>query len=75
MEHWEGNDEIHYFWYYDNFYPDMIHDEEDMRYLNFRYSDNKVVPDVLTAYYPYNDLKYNYFLNNRDGTAQINKNL
>ena len=62
LRHWEGLDDKHYFWYYDTLYPDLIHDEEDMRYINFRYSDQKVVPDPLTAYYPYEQLKYRGFL-------------
>ena len=37
--HWEGKDDQHYFWYYDTLYPDFLHDEEDMRYINFRYTD------------------------------------
>lgn len=44
----------------------MFHDEEDMRYINFRYTDNKVVPDPLTGYYPYDDMKYGKFLNSKD---------
>ena len=34
-----GKDDMHYFWYYDTLYPDMLFDEEDMRYINFRYTD------------------------------------
>ena len=27
--HWEGKDDMHYFWYYDTLYPDLLHDEEE----------------------------------------------
>ena len=37
--HWKGKDDPHYFWYYDTLYPDMLHDSDDMRYINFRYTD------------------------------------
>ena len=57
---------MHYFWYYDTLYPDMLFDEEDMRYINFRYTDAKVAPDPLTAYYPYDHLKYGEFLNKKE---------
>ena len=43
----------------------MFHDEEDMRYINFRYSDNKVVPDALTGYYPMDNMRYGEFLNKK----------
>ena len=66
VNHYNGNDELHYTWYYDTLYPDMFFDEEDMRYINFRYSDAKVVPDPLTGYYPYDHLKYGKFLNKKD---------
>lgn len=65
LRHLQGKDDLHYFWYYDTLYPDMFHDEEDMRYINFRYTDNKVVPDPLTAYYPYDNLKYGKFLDKK----------
>lgn len=71
VNHWNGEDDLHYFWYYDSLYPDLLHDEEDMRYINFRYTDQKVVPDPLTAYYPYDDLKYNYFLTKKTGDAHV----
>ena len=51
--HWKGNDDQHYFWYYDTLYPDMLHDADDMRYINFRYTDQKVSPDAMTGYYPH----------------------
>jgi hypothetical protein len=40
--HWEGKDDQHYFWYYDTLYHDLVHDEEDMRYINLSYTDLKV---------------------------------
>jgi hypothetical protein len=64
--HWEGKDDMHYFWYYDTLYPDMFFDEEDMRYINFRYTDNKVAPDPLIGYYPYENLKYGKWLNKKE---------
>lgn len=54
--------EDHYFWYYDTLYPDHIYDPEDNRYINFAYSDSPVQPEQLTAYYPYDHLKYHTFL-------------
>jgi hypothetical protein len=63
--HWKGEDDQHYFWYYDTLFPDMLYDAEDMRYLNFRYTDQKVVPDALTGYFPYENLKYGKFLNQK----------
>lgn len=65
LKHYQGKDDLHYFWYYDNNYPDMLHDEEDMRYINFRYTDQKVSPDPLTGYYPYDNLKYGKFLDKK----------
>ena len=62
LRHLRGEDELHYWWYYDTLYPDMLHDEEDMRYINFRYTDQKVSPDAMTGYYPYDNLKYGDFL-------------
>ena len=62
----QGKDDLHYFWYYDTLYPDMFFDEEDMRYINFRYTDQKVAPDPLTGYYPYDHLKYGDFLNKKE---------
>ena len=63
--HYEGKDDQHYFWYYDTNYPDMLHDSEDMRYINFRYIYQKVVPDALTGYFPYDNLRYGSFLNQK----------
>jgi len=72
VRHWQGKDDLHYFWYYDTLYPDMFHDEEDMRYINFRYTDNKVVPDPLTGYYPYDNLKYGKFLDKKGDSYDTN---
>jgi hypothetical protein len=44
----------------------MLFDEDDMRYINFRYTDAKVAPDPLTGYYPYDNLKYGKFLNKKE---------
>ena len=63
--HFEGKDDLNVFWYSDSNYPDMLHDEEDMRYINFRYSDQKVSPDPMTGYYPYDHLKYGKFLDKK----------
>ena len=63
--HWKGNDDQHYFWYYDTLYPDMLMDADDMRYINFRYTDQKVSPEPLTGYYPYQIVRYGDFLNNK----------
>jgi hypothetical protein len=63
--HFEGKDDLNVFWYSDTNYPDMLHDEEDMRYINFRYSDAKVSPDPMTGYYPYDHLKYGKFLDKK----------
>ena len=63
--HYQGKDDLHVFWYGDSNYPDMLHDEEDMRYINFRYSDQKVSPDPMTGYYPYDHLKYGKFLDKK----------
>lgn len=62
----KGDIDLHYFWYYDTLYPDMLFDEEDMRYINFRYTDQKVTPDPLTGYFPYDNLKYGEFLNKKE---------
>jgi hypothetical protein len=64
--HWEGKDDLHYTWYYDTLYPDMFFDAEDMRYINFRYTDALVVPDPLTGYYPYDNIQYGKFLNKKE---------
>lgn len=64
--HWAGKDDQHYFWYYDTLYPDLLHDEDDMRYIGFRYTDQKVTPDQLTGYYPYENLRYGGWLNKKE---------
>jgi hypothetical protein len=51
----------------------MFFDEEDMRYINFRYTDNKVAPDPLIGYYPYDHLKYGKFLNQKDGDLGVRR--
>ena len=63
--HWAGRDDQHYFLYYDTLYPDLLHDADDMRYINFRYTDQKVSPDALTGYYPYANIRYGGFLNEK----------
>ena len=77
--HWfpspEGKDDQHYFWYYDTLYPDMFHDADDMRYINFRYTDNKVVPDGLTGYYPYQQIRYGDFLNKKEDSSYTYKSM
>ena len=65
VRHYQGKDDLHYYWYYDSNYPDMLHDEEDMRYINFRYTDAKVSPDPMTGYYPYDNLKYGKVLDKK----------
>ena len=71
--HWfptpEGRDDQHYFWYYDTLYPDLLHDADDMRYINFRYTDQKVSPDAMTGYYPYQNMRYGDFLNKKEDTT------
>jgi hypothetical protein len=71
--HWEGKDDQHYFWYYDTLYPDLLHDEEDMRYINFRYTDQKVAPDGLNAYYPYQQVRYGEWLNKKEDTTYTHR--
>jgi hypothetical protein len=63
--HYTGQDDLHSTWYWDTLYPDMIFDADDMRYINFRYTDQKVVPDDLTGYYPYDSLKYQTWLDRK----------
>ena len=67
--HWEGKDDQHYFWYYDTLYPDLMNDEDDMRYIGFRYTDQKVSPDGLTGYYPHAHQRYDHFLNDKKDTT------
>ena len=73
VRHYQGKDDLHYFWYYDTNYPDMFHDAEDMRYINFRYTDAKVVPDALNGYYPQDNMKYGKFLNKKEENLPINR--
>ena len=42
---YNGTGEEHYFWYYDNLYPDFIVDPDDNRYINFQYADEPVMPE------------------------------
>lgn len=65
-KHLKGQDDLHFTWFYDTVYPDMFFDEEDMKPINFRYTDQKVVPDPLTGYYPYDHLKYGKWLNKKE---------
>ena len=69
QRHWKGEDDAHYTWYYDTLYPDLLHDSDDMRYINFRYSDNKVTPEPMTGWYPHNDMRYGSFLNQKKDTT------
>ena len=66
--HWQGNDDPHYFWFYDTSYPDMILDEDDMKPVNFRYTDQKVSPEAMNGYYPYGHLRYGDFLSEKKDT-------
>ena len=70
--HWEGKDDPHYFWYYDTLYPDLLHDAEDMRYINFRYTDAKVTPEPMTGYYPHDNMRYGDFLNKKEDNKFTN---
>ena len=63
--HWRGEDDMHYTWYYDTLYPDLLHDSDDMRYINFRYTDAKVTPEPLTGWYPHEHMRYGDFLNKK----------
>ena len=55
----------HYFWYYDNLYPDMIGDPDDMRYLNFQYIAHPVTPDEMNGYFPWDKIKYQKFVDSK----------
>ena len=70
--HWSGRDEDHYFWYYDTLYPDLVHDEDDMRYINFRYTDQKLQVEEMTGYYPYDHMRYGDFLHKKEASNYIN---
>lgn len=71
--HWEGNDDPHYTWYYDTLYPDLLHDADDMRYINFRYTDAKVTPEPMTGYYEHDNKRYGAFLNKKENNMFVNK--
>ena len=43
-----------------------MHDADDMRYINFRYTDAKVVPDPMTGYFPFDNMRYGDFLNKKE---------
>ena len=62
MRWYRGEGEEHYFWYYDNLYPDFITDPDENRYINFRYSDSNIQPEVLNGYFPFDNLRYSKFL-------------
>ncbi len=62
---YNGSGDPHYFWYYDNLYPDFLVDPDEFRYINFPYSDQPVAPDEMIGYYPYDHLKYNDFLSQK----------
>ena len=47
----------------------MLHDAEDMRYINFRYTDQQVSPDGMTGWYPYENDRYGGFLNKKEDTT------
>ena len=68
--HWAGEDDMHYTWYYDTLYPDLLHDADDMRYINFRYTDANVTPEEMTGFYNFEHQRYGGFLNEkREGSA------
>ena len=71
--HWAGKDDQHYFMYYDTLYPDLLHDSDDMRYINFRYTDQKVSPEQLTGYYPFQNIRYGEFLNKKEDSTFANR--
>ena len=70
--HWEGKDDMHYYWFYDTLYPDLLHDADDMRYINFRYTDNKVTPEPMTGWYPHDNMRYGDFLNKKEDNTFTN---
>ena len=49
----------------------LLHDEEDMRYIGFRYTDQKVSPDGMTGYYPYQNMRYGDFLHKKEDSRGI----
>jgi hypothetical protein len=50
-----------------------LHDEEDMRYIGFRYTDQKVSPDGMTGYYPYQNMRYGDFLAKKEDSRGITR--
>mmetsp|Transcript_8438 Transcript_8438/g.12877 ORF Transcript_8438/g.12877 Transcript_8438/m.12877 type:complete len:225 (-) Transcript_8438:47-721(-) len=72
--HWQGFDDQHGTMYSDTLYPDLFHDSDDQRYINFRYSDQKVVPEPLTGYYPHSFLRYGKWLAKKEETFFKNPN-
>ena len=66
--HWLGKDDAHYTWFNDTNYPDLLHDADDQRYINFRYSDQRVVPENFTGFYPHAFLRYGKWLNKKEDT-------
>ena len=54
-------------------YPDLLHDADDMRYINFRYTDAKVTPDPMTGYYTNDNMRYGYFLNKKEDNRFVNR--
>ena len=55
----------HYFWYYDNLYPDFFVDPDDNRYINFPYHDQPVAPDEMIGFFPFEHLKYQEFVDQK----------
>ena len=41
-------------------------DAEDMRYIGFRYTDQKVTPEPMTGYYPHDQMRYGDFLSKKE---------
>ena len=74
VRHWNGKDDLHKVWDNDTLYPDLLHDADDMRYINFRYSDQKVTPDPMTGYYPHDNMRYGGFLSKKEDTTFTNIN-
>jgi hypothetical protein len=44
-----------------------------MRYINFRYTDQKVSPDGLNGYYPQQNIRYGDWLNKKEDTRYVNR--
>ena len=62
---YHDNGDPHYFWYYDNLYPDFITDQDDMRYINFPYADQPVGPEEMSGFFPFEHLKYQEFIDQK----------